>query len=756
MNRTISIAACVASAIYSLDNIGLDKIAPDARGKSILALDTSNPDVAELLIYGPIGDYFWDGISAASIVSQLAAITASTINVRINSDGGVVTDGMAIFNALKSFPGTVNVTIDGVAASIASLIAMAGKTRYVYANSMMMIHGPQGASWGYADDMRDAAAVLDTFAKAMQTSYAARAKDPDSIASHLSDRRDHWYTAEEMIAAGLADQLIDEAGAEQLEDTAATAALLTYVHALSSSPGNAVTAALRRRIQTTVTASAFASLREVHQRAIFAHIEESTMKQKLALILAQGGSNIPPAPAPAPTPAAPAPAPTPGAPAPAIDPIAALTARNESIRSVFAQFADVPGMRELEASCLADPRMTVEQVQAKVLARVSNGATPLAGGGGSTDIRVTRDEEETRRARIVDGILARANILTGQAAITARQDNPAARQSLIVLAEASLQRAGVNTRHMSRDQIASTVLAVQSTSDFPILLESAIHRMVLSGYAPAQFTWSRFCAIGTLSDYRPHNRYHMGSFSDLKSVNQAGEYEAGTMSDGARETITGKRKGRILNITPEVLVNDDLGAFSRPAVTLGQAAGRTIEKDVYGVLGLNGGLGPNMSDGKSLFHADHNNIPSTATVSVTSIDAARQLMASQKDYAENDYLSIVPAIWLGPLSLGGAARGINAQEYDDESAKNQRKPNVVRGIFRDVVDTPYLSGAPWYMFADPNLEPVIEVAFLDGVQTPTLEQEKNFKTDGLAWKVVHRYGVGAVGWKGAIRNAGGG
>src|SRR6185312_15570203 len=117
--------------------------------------------------------------TAAGIVDQLSQITAGTINVRINSDGGVVSDGLAIFNALNNHPATVNVTIDGIAASIASLIAMAGKTRRVYANSAMMIHGPQSGQWGFADDLRDMASMLDTMAASMLTSYSARASNPD-------------------------------------------------------------------------------------------------------------------------------------------------------------------------------------------------------------------------------------------------------------------------------------------------------------------------------------------------------------------------------------------------------------------------------------------------------------------------------------------------------------------------------------------------------------------------------------------------
>jgi hypothetical protein len=407
------------------------------------------------------------------------------------------------------------------------------------------------------------------------------------------------------------------------------------------------------------------------------------------------------------------------------------------------------------AAGLADPRMTVEQAQARLLQRLPNGATPLAATGARAgETVVTRDENDTRRDRVAAGILARAGILTGAEATAARQDNPAAHQPLYVLAENSLIVAGIQTRNMDRDQISRMALA-QSTGDFPIILENVLHKMLLTAYRLQQFTWSRFCATGSLTDYRPHNRYHMGSFSDLKPVNESGEYENGVLSDAAKETIQGSRKGRILQLTPEVLVNDDLGAFSRPTTALGQAASRTIEKHVYSVLALNSGMGPTMSDGKTLFHADHGNIADTGGApTIALIDAGRQKMAQQMDVGGNDYLDIVPAIFLGPLSLGSTARELNAQEYNDESNKQQRKPNVVRGLFSDVIDSPRLSGTAWMMFADKDLEPVIEVAFLNGVQTPTLEQETNFRTDGLSWKVVHRYGVGAVGWKGAYRNAG--
>ncbi|UIX82038.1 ClpP-like prohead protease/major capsid protein fusion protein [Xylella fastidiosa] len=738
-----------------------------------MALHNSNPKQAELLLYGPIGDDFWEeGVTAASLIAQLSTVTAPLIHVRINSNGGVVSDGLAIYNALTAHPATIHVTIDGVAASIASLIAQAGTTRRVYPNSLMMIHGPQTSGWGFAEDLRHTAAMLDTMAAAMHTAYTTGATHPEAIRRMLNDGHDHWLTAQDMIAAGLADTIIDLASqhtpAATPDDTATAtaAALLSYLQAIATHPQDTITTALRHHIQATVTPSAFACLCSTQQHALITHIEDPTMKHHLNVILAQAGTTPPPSltpPAlspqtghtPSPSQGTTPPPPSTQGSAANDDPLTALEARNARIRDVFAAFADVPGVHDLEASCLANPRLSVEHAQAQLLQRLPGGAGPLAATPrhGIHHLHLVHDEHTTRRQRVADGILARAGILTGSEADAARQDNPAAVDALWTLAERSLNATGTKTHGWDRVEVSKKALA-ESTGDFPMILENVMHKMLLTSYRLQSYTWMRFCATGSLSDYRPHHRYHMGSFSDLKKVNENGEYENGVLSDAEKETIQAVRKGRILQITPEVLVDDDLSAFSRPTRYLAQAAARTIEKDVYALLALNAGNGPRMSDGRPLFHVNHRNILTAAALSVESIDAARQLMARQMDVGGNDFLDIVPALWLGPLSLGSKARELNAQEYNDEAGKQQRKPNVVRGLFSDVVDSPRLNENAWYAFADPTLEPVIEVAFLNGVQTPTLEQDTNYRTDGLSWKVVHRYGVAAVGWRGATRTSG--
>src|SRR5690554_323013 len=260
MTKTTPVlASASARAIAFATDADLARMMPEARGKSVFSLRTASDDTVELMLYGPIGDYFWDGISAREIVEQIAGITASTINVRINSDGGVVNDGLAIYNALQRHGATVNITVDGIAASIASLIAMAGDRVEMYANTMLMVHAPLSGMWGNAAAMRRHADVLDTWAKAMRESYVARTGKEAEIDAMLTDGLDHYFTASEALEFGFIDAIADADPAVPAEDAAAAAALMAYVSAITNTDAS-VTATLRTRIQATCRPSAFAAL----------------------------------------------------------------------------------------------------------------------------------------------------------------------------------------------------------------------------------------------------------------------------------------------------------------------------------------------------------------------------------------------------------------------------------------------------------------------------------------------------------------
>lgn len=335
--------------------------------------------------------------------------------------------------------------------------------------------------------------------------------------------------------------------------------------------------------------------------------------------------------------------------------------------------------------------------------------------------------------------------------------SPFAGHTLEDMACDSLRRAGMRTQGMSKSAIIAAAFG-HTTSDFPKLLENVQHKLLIAAYAGAQTTWRRIARIGDLTDFRAHGRFRFGSFSDLKTVNQAGNYEQGTISDAEKESITAVRKGRILAVSRETVVNDDLQAISDAATALGRAATRTIDKDLYALLALNSGNGPTMSDGNPLFHANHTNIAGVAAApTMTSVDAARVQLAKQQDVSGVDFIDLRPAIAWCPLGLGSTIRSLNDAQFDPDADMTLMKPNSVRGLVRDVVDSPrldVLSATAWYLLADPNEEPVFEVGFIGGQQEPRVEQQREFSSDGLQWKVVHEYGVAGIGWRGIVRNAG--
>ena len=162
--------------------------------------------VGEILIYDVIGlDY--GGIGSMDFIQQLAALgDVDSITVRINSPGGDVFEGVAIYNALKMHPATINVQIDSLAASVATVIAMAGETITISDSGFMMIHNASGICFGEASDMRATADLLDKIrAGAMLGAYArSKISVPDLIA--LMDA-ETWYTAQEAVDAGWADSI---------------------------------------------------------------------------------------------------------------------------------------------------------------------------------------------------------------------------------------------------------------------------------------------------------------------------------------------------------------------------------------------------------------------------------------------------------------------------------------------------------------------------------------------------------------------
>lgn len=164
----------------------------------------TNDDVAELSVYGDIGE--WLDVDSREFTSQLKGITAKRLNVRINSGGGSVFTAQAILSSLRRHSAEVVVYIDGLAASAASVIAMAGDRVIMPANAMMMIHNPWTGTYGEAKDMRKMADTLDSVRDSIVAAYREKTGLEDSAIIELMDA-ETWMTGEEAVANGFADEL---------------------------------------------------------------------------------------------------------------------------------------------------------------------------------------------------------------------------------------------------------------------------------------------------------------------------------------------------------------------------------------------------------------------------------------------------------------------------------------------------------------------------------------------------------------------
>jgi len=168
-------------------------------------------DRAEVWIYEEIGEDFWSGggITAKGFQKELSDIKASQIDLHINSPGGLVFDGITIFNLLKQHPANVTTYIDGLAASIASVIALAGDRVIMAENALFMIHKASGMVYGNSDDMRDFAEKLDKVNSSIATTYISKTKKDEKEIDNLMSA-ETWLTADEALEMGFVDEVAGE------------------------------------------------------------------------------------------------------------------------------------------------------------------------------------------------------------------------------------------------------------------------------------------------------------------------------------------------------------------------------------------------------------------------------------------------------------------------------------------------------------------------------------------------------------------
>lgn len=325
--------------------------------------------------------------------------------------------------------------------------------------------------------------------------------------------------------------------------------------------------------------------------------------------------------------------------------------------------------------------------------------------------------------------------------------------SLIDMARDALNRRGISTRGMSKLEVAGAAFQMRSagmhsTSDFPSILANVANKSLRSAYETTPKTFTGWARRATITDFKPVTRNKLGGAPDLLKVNESGEFKYGTMGE-RKETYALATYGRIMPLTRQTIVNDDLDAFTRIPEAFGAAASDLESDIVYAILTSN----PTMDDGTALFHANHGNLLTGAAITETSLAAAYRAFGSQKGI-EARPIKVLPQYIIVPPG----ARSVEARKQVTATTPSSTSDvNTFAGRL-EVVEEPRLIPAsgndPWFLAADPARIDTVEYAYLDGQDGVFTETRMGFDVDGMEIKARHDFAAAAIDWLGMSKNPG--
>ena len=422
--------------------------------------------------------------------------------------------------------------------------------------------------------------------------------------------------------------------------------------------------------------------------------------------------------------------------------MAAETQRRSDIRSSFKRVMTRAGVPELLAICDADPAVTAQAANDKLLALIGSQASPI---GGAYYPQFNSDN------RLVDFKAAGCDVLLARSGIKVAEPHPGARDlqrmGIVAIAEAMLSMTGQLPRDMSPAGIISAAL---STSDFPSLLSNTANKSLSMGYNEAPSGHTLFTGERDVKDFKPQTLVNLSEAPALEEVPELSEYRHGHMIDGA-STFKLATFGKVLSLSRQALVNDDLSAFTTLPSALGAAARRKEADMTFEQLTSN----PLLGDGVALFHATHGNLGTAAALNLASLGLARAAMRMQKGLAGLGFIDPQPKFLIVPVALETAAEQLIASLVDPTRTNATPNLEFIRGL--TLVADPRLdvnSVTAWYLSASPRQIEGILRAYLAGQPRPYLEENTEFKTDAISWKVRLDFAVGPQDYRGLYKNPG--
>jgi len=320
--------------------------------------------------------------------------------------------------------------------------------------------------------------------------------------------------------------------------------------------------------------------------------------------------------------------------------------------------------------------------------------------------------------------------------------------SMMEQARYMLEARGHSCYGMTRMQLATRALG--SKGDMPHIMMDASNKTLRDSYNEVPNTFEVLGKRATASDFKMINRISTSAFSDLKKVNEHGEFERGSLSD-AIESYMLVTYGRDVDFTREMLMNDDMSALADIFAKFG-ASGARLEGDVvWGHILSN----PIMGDAKALFHADHGNIITAAAIGLTSVAAARKAFRNQTMPKGKDGKSQPIGARMRYL-VCGADKETEAEAFLTPLTATKNADVIPAGLRNalTLVVEDRIEGNAHYGFAAPGHIDTFEYCYLEGESGVHMESEVQYLTGAIRLGCRHDFAAKAIDWRGMTRNTG--
>jgi hypothetical protein len=288
----------------------------------------------------------------------------------------------------------------------------------------------------------------------------------------------------------------------------------------------------------------------------------------------------------------------------------------------------------------------------------------------------------------------------------------------------------------------------------PGILSAAVNKTLLSSFMDIPVTWRKFSRVGSLPDFKEGSAHRLTFEGSLAQLPPSGEIKHGMLLS---ESFTHQLQtwARMLGVDRRQLINDDLGALTQVPKLMARKAAISLEKETYRVFMNN----------SAFFTSGRGNVSTGggSALSIAGLSAAIAKLRALTD-ADGDPVLVTPTILMVPPTLEPTARQlVNSMALIGGPATPVGDQNPWNDLDLEVVVSPYLemtsltgnSTAAWYVLSAPNDTAVMEVSFLNGVESPTVESAPaDFNTLGLAWRVFWDYAANQAEYRGGVRSSG--